>query len=288
MRGGWFGFGVFSFSSGDALNKTSLLTKWFAVSLSKLNHKHGREGKICPLYKPVSVHSFEGICIPAKLFDASAVECFRRKERGPLKKADKTAHLKVLEKFLPAESRRLEILALEQPCKPTVIYWTQPLVLFVKPSTVTLPLNWFASNTQGHCTCAAGSAQTHLFLCCFFQRSSSAVVLSNCRWVLLFPILEWINYVFKVTFGVPTICTYVALAGELTCDWIFLSAFSVKHCFSFAFSPQKSFFSSMQRAWKPPKEIFVFEMSGREGLVRRTILLSDTNSNSLSRNRHMK
>lgn len=109
VRGACFGLGVFSSFSGDALNKTSLLTKWFAVSFSKLNHKHGRKGKICPLYKPVSVHSFEGVCIPAKLFDASAVECFRREERGSFEKANKTAHLKLLEKFLPAESGRLKI-----------------------------------------------------------------------------------------------------------------------------------------------------------------------------------
>lgn len=79
VRGAVRGLTFFFLSSGDALNKTSLLTKWFAVSFSKLNHKHGRQGKICPLYKPVSVHSFEGICIPAKLFVASAVECFRKK-----------------------------------------------------------------------------------------------------------------------------------------------------------------------------------------------------------------
>ena len=116
-------------------------------------------------------------------------------------------------------------MALEQPCKPTVIFWTRPLVLVVKPSTVALPLHWFASNTQGHCTWAAGNAQTHLFPCCFFQQCSSAVVLSNCRWLLLFPVLALINYVFKVTFGVPAIYAYIALAGDLTCDWIFLSAF---------------------------------------------------------------
>lgn len=103
VRRGCFGFGVFLFASGDALNRTSLLTKWFAVSFSKLNHKHGREGKICPLYKPASVHNFEDICIPAKLFDASAVERFRRKERGVFKKAINKTAFKIIGK---APSRR--------------------------------------------------------------------------------------------------------------------------------------------------------------------------------------